>query len=285
MNSAISIKGEMMALRNFEEAADSIIKMMSLFIDINSLFIAKNDNVTNHIVKALNQEEILISAGEELPFKETFCKLSVDFGRDILIIPDINQSELACHLDVTRRLGGGCFIGIPIYYKNGENYGTICGLDSRPFEFTDKHVELFKSMAKVLSYVLELDKANREIQHLSAPFVPITKGVAVLPIIGEMDDKRVESIIALALSKSQELELDYLIIDLSGISQIHTQTSDSLLKMVSLLQLIGVEPLLTGIHPSMALDAVKEDIHLGDILIEANLEQALIRLGFSLVKR
>ena len=74
------------SFQNFEEAAESILHMMSKIVEMNTLFIAKNDNNTNRIVKAVNLKESLVNEGAELPFKETFCKLSVDHGREILVI-------------------------------------------------------------------------------------------------------------------------------------------------------------------------------------------------------
>lgn len=271
-------------LTNFEEAADNILQMMSKFININTLFIAKNDRHTNEIVKVLNQDEKLLNEGEALPFKETFCNLSVEHGHKILIIPDINQSDLTRSLDVTKNLGSGCFIGIPIYYGEGENYGTICGLDTKTFDFRQEHIELFETMASLLTFVLDLEHANKQIQSLSAPFVPITKGVAILPIIGQINEERVEQIIITALTKSKELSLQYLVIDLSGIVKIDGMVSTSLMKITSLLGLIGVTPILTGISPEMAVKAIRYNANFQGILIEANLERALNKIGFILSK-
>lgn len=268
--------------RNFDEASESILKMMSQFIEINTLFIAKNDKHKNVIVKVLNQELTLLEEGSELPFKETFCKLSVEKGREVLVISDLIGNDLAKDLDVTKKLGGGCFIGIPIFYENGENYGTICGLDTKPFAFTDKHVELFETMASLLSYVLELDNANKEIIHLSAPIVPITKGVAILPIIGDISEYRAEKIIHTALSTSTELSLQYLIIDLSGILQMNDDVSFHLLNLVQMLKLIGVTPALTGIRPDLAMKAVQLNLNLSNVMIGGNLEGILHRIGFTL---
>lgn len=270
--------------RNFDEAAENILKMMSGLLDINTLFIAKNDQCTNEIQKVRNKEEILLQEGDKLPFDETYCKVSVDYGRKPLIIPDITKSKLTSSLNVTKNLGTGCFIGIPLYYEDGVNYGTICGLDNRPMEFKEEHIELFETMGTLLSYMLDLDEANKQIQSLSAPLVPITKGVAILPIIGNINDFRVEHIILLALEKSQELSLQYLIIDLSGILKINEMVSASLLRIVSLLRLIGVKPVLTGISAEMAMKAIAAGFDMGDIYIQANLEQALKKIGFTLKK-
>jgi rsbT co-antagonist protein RsbR len=276
----LALKGK--TFQNFDEAAESILRMMSKIVQMNTLFIAKNDKSINRIVKAVNAKEALVNEGEELPFIETFCKMSVDHGREILIIEDITQHQHSQSLQVTANLGGGSFIGIPIYYENGENYGTICGLDTKNVTFSSQHIEIFETMSSILTYVLELDKANQQIHTLTAPLVPITKGVAVLPIIGDISAKRAESIIQIALAKSQDYDLDYLIVDLSGITQINATVSGALLKLVKILEIIGVKPILTGFQPHMAMNALQVHADLKDITIESNLERALHRIGFVL---
>ncbi len=269
---------------NFDGAANEILQLMNRFIEINTLFIAKNDRCTNEIVKVINQDYVLLEEGGILPFEETFCKLSVDKGRDILVIPDITENQLTAHLDVTIKLGGGSFIGIPIYFENGENYGTICGLDNKPFDFTDKHIELFQTMSSLLSYILELDVANKQIKNLSAPIVPISKGIAILPIIGQITEELAETITLTALSKSQKLSLDYLVIDLSGVQNINHSFINQLLKVLSSLKLIGVIPVVTGIQPNLAIKALEFKEELAGIMIHASLQQALTHIGFALKK-
>ncbi|MFB8733254.1 hypothetical protein ACEQPO_02825 [Bacillus sp. SL00103] len=63
------------------------------------------------------------------------------------MIPDISSDDRSKSLEVTKRLQGGSFIGVPIDFTDGTNYGTICGLDLRPQkEFTDEHVHMFETM-------------------------------------------------------------------------------------------------------------------------------------------
>lgn len=276
----LTLKGK--SFQNFDEAADSILQMMSNIVEMNTLFIAKNDKKTNRIVKAVNAKEALVNEGEELPFKDTYCKLSVDHGRELLDIEDIKLNEKSQSLQVTENLGGGSFIGIPIYYENGENYGTICGLDTKNLSFSKQHIEIFETMASLLTYVLELDKANQHIQKLTAPMVPITKGVAILPIIGDISAQRAENIIQITLDKTRDYDLDYLIIDLSAVTQINATVSGALLKLANILEIIGVKPILTGFQPQMAMSALQVHADLKNIAIEANLERALHRIGFVL---
>jgi rsbT co-antagonist protein RsbR len=273
------------SVRNFEEATENILQFMSKLININTLFIAKNDKQINEIKKVINKDTILVEEGSELPFHETFCKISVDKGKEILLIEDILKNERTKHLNVTAKLGSGSFIAIPIYYEDGENYGTICGLDTSRFEFTEQHVELFQTMSSLLTYVLELDKANKEIKELSVPIVPLTKGIAIVPIIGHINEYRAEIIIQSILNSSMNLDLEYMIIDLSGISRINNDVSSYLLNIVKLLKLIGVTPILTGFRPDLAIKTLEVDVDFQDIVITSNLENALSHIGFALNRK
>ncbi len=270
------------SFKNLEEASSSILKLMGQYIGMNTLFIARNDTFTNEILKSINKDEVLITEGDTLPFEETFCKLSVEHGKDTLIISDITKNDRTKDLDVTTKLGGGSFIGIPIYYDNLEVYGTICGLDPLPLQFSEEDIEMFETMASLLSYVIELESAQNQINKLSAPFVPLTSGAAILPIIGDVNEDRVDVIIQLTLSKCQELDLDYLVIDLSGILQINAFVSKNLLKIVNILQLIGVTPLLIGIRPDLAMKAAEIKAELREVIFKPNLESALKEIGLSI---
>lgn len=272
------------SIRNFDEAAETILKFLGTIVPINTLFIAKNDQHINEIEKVLNKKNILLNEGDKLPFKETYCNLSVQHGNKVLLIPDLKDSELTKDMGVTLSLGNGCFIGIPIYYRDGQNYGTICGLDNRPFKFNEEHIEILTTMASLLSYVLDLDRVNKEVEELSVPIVSLTDGVAVLPIIGDITEKRANLIIESTLKQSASLSLRYIIVDLSGIIRINDRVIHYLLSMMNMLKLIGVTPILTGIQPDHAVKMVGTQLFVGDILIKSSLESALAHIGFSLVE-
>nr|WP_273852991.1 STAS domain-containing protein [Pseudalkalibacillus spartinae] len=187
-------------------------------------------------------------------------------------------------MEVTKNLGGGSLIGAPIYYRNGDNYGTLCGLDTKPFHYTEDHIDLFKAMANLLGNVLELERANSEIESLSVPIVPISKEVAVLPIIGEVNEVRTERLMERALAESAKNQIDYLIFDLSGLVNIHRESAAHLLKIGQSLKLIGVQMIVTGIRPDLAMKAVQATNEFDQIVVKSNLQQALNWIGYRLIK-
>ncbi|MDM5318815.1 GAF domain-containing protein [Bacillus altitudinis] len=269
--------------RNFHDASTSILNMMSQFTDVNTLFIAKNDQTTNQIVKVLNHDEQLLEEGEEIPYEKTFCKLAVDH-QATLVIPDISLDDRSKYLEVTKRLQGGSFIGVPIDFTDGTNYGTICGLDLRPQQFTEEHVHMFETMASLLSYVLELDRANRQIQQLSVPIVPVVDGVAVLPLLGDIEETRAQHILETILQESYRLSLSHLVIDVSGTKRLNEQSIQYLVSYAQTLRLLGISAVLTGIKQDLALSAIQSNISFKDITIRKDLPQALAHIGLTFTK-
>ncbi|WP_242057335.1 MULTISPECIES: STAS domain-containing protein [Bacillales] len=205
-------------------------------------------------------------------------------GREPLIIDDLATHDSTKDMEVTKDLGGGSLIGVPIYYRNGDNYGTLCGLDLKPFHYTQDHVDLFKAMANLLGNVLELERANTEIESLSVPIVPISDEVAILPIIGDVNEVRTERLMERALAESAKNNLDYLIFDLSGLVKIHSQSATNLLKIGDSLKLVGVQMIVTGIRPDLAIKAVQASSDFDQIVVKSNLQQALHWIGYSLIK-
>ncbi|WP_409254328.1 STAS domain-containing protein [Bacillus sp. SCS-153A] len=196
------------------------------------------------------------------------------------MIENLYTSSMTKDMDVTKALGGGSLIGVPIYYKNGENYGTLCGMDLRPHHFTENHKDLFKAMAKLLGNVLDLEKKTLQVQALSVPLVPIFDNVAVLPIIGEVDWERTSRIMEYTLIEAAKGELDYIVFDLSGLALIEEESVENLMKIADALKLVGVKMIFTGIRPDLAKKAVQYRSDFTNIEVEATLKQAIQSLQF-----
>ncbi|WP_424768946.1 sensor domain-containing diguanylate cyclase [Paenibacillus sp. sgz302251] len=141
------------------EASDYVLNVMRNFIGTNTLFIAKNDGVHNHILKVFNRSEVLLTEGTA-PFAETYCSLVLN--KDVpapLFIDNTATNTMTSDLKVTQQLGPCSFIGIPITSKENKSYGTICALDPKPYNFSEKELGLLEAMATFLSYVAELENA------------------------------------------------------------------------------------------------------------------------------
>lgn len=272
--------------QNFNEAANQVLKMLSGRMKINTLFIAENDGQHNTIMKAFNRDEELVTEGSVAPLDQTFCGLVVRHGEETFKIEDISTDDQASELDIASHFNNGSFMGIPIYYENGDVYGTICALDNEPYIFTEEDQEMFAMLSSLLTYILELETAKKEIQKLSSPLVPLTDEISILPIIGHITLPRANQMIVDVVQKiGQGQEVDYLIVDFSGITQIDPRIEQPLLDLIKTLKIMGVVPIITGISPGIALNVPHFAHSLKSERMEATLKIAIEQLGFVLTKK
>ncbi|NHM32656.1 STAS domain-containing protein [Neobacillus terrae] len=129
-----------------------------------------------------------------------------------------------------------------------------------------------------------MSAAYTALDELSVPVVPISKGIAVIPIVGEIDARRSRLIMEVSLNAGTELQLNHIILDVSGVPIVDTMAADQLMKIISALKLTGVESILTGLRPEIAQTIVGLGIGFTDIQTQANMRKALETLGFKQVK-
>jgi rsbT co-antagonist protein RsbR len=131
------------------------------------------------------------------------------------------------------------------------------------------------SLAYVESHQRTLENAKSAFIELSVPVIPFTKGVGVLPLIGNIDTERAQLLMEETLRNSRRLNLNHLIFDLSGVLIVDTMVAQQLFQVFDALKLIGVETILTGIRPEVAQTMVSLGLILHGLTVKSNLEQAL----------
>jgi rsbT co-antagonist protein RsbR len=133
--------------------------------------------------------------------------------------------------------------------------------------------------ATVLAFESLRDKIEKErkkeMAELSAPIVPIQDGIAVLPLIGSIDSYRASYILEKVVPRIAELHIEHLIADFSGILTIDTAIAQYLFKVQSVLSLLGINTIVTGLRPDVAQTVVSGGIDMSSIKTYANLKQAL----------
>jgi rsbT co-antagonist protein RsbR len=120
-----------------------------------------------------------------------------------------------------------------------------------------------------------IEKSTQAFLEISTPVVPITKGVAVLPLIGSMNTERAAVLMEEVLQKAAHLRLSHLLLDLSGVLTVDTMVADQIFKVIHALSLLGVKASLIGIRPEVAQTMVTIGINIGEMDVKANLETAL----------
>jgi rsbT co-antagonist protein RsbR len=120
-----------------------------------------------------------------------------------------------------------------------------------------------------------LAKTKMELRELSTPIVPIQNGLAVLPLIGSIDADRTEHLMNNLLPKIPSMDIENLIMDFSGIVAIDTEIASHIFNVYRVLGLLGINVLVTGLRPELAISAVSEGIDFSSIRTFANVKQAI----------
>lgn len=137
--------------------------------------------------------------------------------------------------------------------------------------------------AYIMNYEETLKSQQKMIVELSSPVIKIAEGIGVLPLVGEIDTYRANHIISSTLIKVSELELDHLIIDLSGVPIIDTMVANEIYQLCGSIDLLGVQSIITGIRPELAQTSVNLGLNLSKIKTFAHLSQAIKFISFQII--
>lgn len=117
------------------------------------------------------------------------------------------------------------------------------------------------------------------VEHLTVPIIPISSHIAVLPLIGKFDSYRMNIIEEKVLSEIARMEIETLMIDLSGIPDIDEYNLASLERVLSGVAMMGGSAVLTGLRPKLARKMVSYRRNYGGhYKVKGTLQKALSEL-------
>lgn len=133
---------------------------------------------------------------------------------------------------------------------------------------TDANQELERRLATIAHQ-------ERAIRELSAPILELWEGVVSLPVIGTLDAARAADMTERLLRRLVDARARWVLLDLTGVSDIDAATADRLYSLTSAVRLIGCRCVLTGIQPHVAVLLVEMRIELGGLHAARSLREGL----------
>lgn len=121
----------------------------------------------------------------------------------------------------------------------------------------------------------QLAITQQMVMELSVPVVSINNDIAVLPLVGTMNEERSRVLHERALSEASRLKISHLIIDLSGVQVIDTFVAQQLFNLLDSLALLGVKGTVSGISPIIAQTLVQLGLDFGRVGSYSTLKRAL----------
>jgi rsbT co-antagonist protein RsbR len=122
----------------------------------------------------------------------------------------------------------------------------------------------------------ELKESEEKYLSISAPIVPILPKIGVLPLVGDLDENRARVLLDKTLITCKDLRFENLVIDLSGTYKVDEIVTESLLKLVNSLRLIGIKPILTGLRADLSQQMILKGISFRGIEIYKDVMQVIM---------
>lgn len=118
-------------------------------------------------------------------------------------------------------------------------------------------------------------RQQRAIHELSAPLLRVWDDVLTVPLIGTMDNERIDDITDRLLAEANRSRTRFAILDLTGVETLDTAIANRVLQLLASLRLLGVEGMISGISPHVALTMVGLGIELEAVRTLRSLREAL----------
>lgn len=119
------------------------------------------------------------------------------------------------------------------------------------------------------------EQQQQTIRSLSIPLLPIHNHTLVIPLIGVLDDERLQTLQTQVLQSLEGKRIYQLVLDITGVPFIDSQVAHSLIDVVQAARLLGTEVIVVGIHPEVAQSLVGLGITLEGMHTFSTLQAAL----------
>ena len=101
------------------------------------------------------------------------------------------------------------------------------------------------------------------VKEISSPIIPVLEKIVVVPMIGNYDEDRSEDLIFNTLSELPKHQAQFLLLDLTGLHKhISEHTAMLIDKLGAAARLLGIETILVGVSPELAMVIVKSENNL-----------------------
>jgi anti-anti-sigma regulatory factor len=112
-------------------------------------------------------------------------------------------------------------------------------------------------------------------QALSAPLIPVSRDVLIMPLIGQIDRERIAIAQRVLLAYVEKHRIRQILIDLTGATNLPPDAGRQLARLVRAVELLGSLCALSGLRPEMARDLTLRASDLSSLTTLRDVEQGL----------
>jgi len=147
-----------------------------------------------------------------------------------------------------------------------------------PDESIRQVVATFTDISSRIAAEEQIRQQKAQILELSVPFIPLVEGVALMPIIGELDEEHALRMLDVALTQSAHHGCRIIVLDLTGAPTITPEGAAAFQRISNACKLVGSRIIMTGLRSNAARALVQYAPDLQNIPIFSRLQAALSQI-------
>lgn len=144
------------------DAIKMILKTLSDITDLRYSIVARVTEDSWTACAIYDNMEFGLNPGDELELRTTYCNTIRERNAPLLVRHASREPEFQNH-PALKTYAVESYIGVPLFRQNGEYFGVLCSLDLLPADISEKHLETFKLMARLIAHELEAEEQRSEL--------------------------------------------------------------------------------------------------------------------------
>lgn len=147
-----------------------------------------------------------------------------------------------------------------------------CANELLTLELSERH-RIEEARAALQHEVIRMQ--TERLQELSAPLIPITRKIMVMPLIGTIDEERAREVVTVAMEGASRAAAAVVILDITGVKSVNAEVGSILLRTAGALGLLGTHVVITGIRPAIAQTLVATGFEQKALVIRGTLQDGI----------
>lgn len=132
------------------ESWQDVVNMMASIYNAASADIVQLRDEQFNVVASSNNADNFLSVDYSWPWNmQSFCRRMVEI-KDALYVSNAKQSAEWCDTPPVAEGPVRSYLGFPLYWPNGEVFGSICVIDTKPTNYPENFVTLLSQLKKLI---------------------------------------------------------------------------------------------------------------------------------------
>ena len=120
-----------------------------------------------------------------------------------------------------------------------------------------------------------IHRQQQAIRELSTPLLQLREGMLILPMVGALDQPRLEQLRAGLLEGIRERRARVVVVDVTGVPEIDSSAANELIGAVASARMMGAEVIISGLSSEIAQTLVNAGIDLQQVVSAGDLQSGI----------